>query len=123
MKLKELVSCYLTNIYDCNKDTFEESITLFQEHANTFETDWKRFTKSEGKVVFKKGASISLIFDYSSTSPEVQVIFEFDPEKQQMKVSVGNWGFPFEPLMSKKRYIVLSENIHSFIKRRCDPGI
>ena len=34
---------------------------------------------------------------------------------EQMKISVGNWGFPFEPLMSKHRYLELLENIHSYI--------
>lgn len=115
MKLKEIVSCYLTKTYDCDKDSFDEVVALFHDHANTFEADWRKFTKSEDKVVFKKGSSVSLTFDYSGTKLEVQVIFEHDPEQGQMKLSVGNWGFPFEPLMSKTRYLELLENIHSFI--------
>jgi len=115
MKLKEIVSCYLTKTYDCDKEAFGEVVALFHAHANTFEDDWRRFTNSGDKVVFKKGSAVSLTFDYSGTKLEVHVIFEHDPELSQMKLSVGNWGFPFEPLMSKTRYLELLENIHGFI--------
>ena len=115
MRLKEVVSCYLTKNYACNKATYDEVVALFHDHANTFEQDWQRFTESEDKVVFKKGASVALTFDYSGSELEVQVIFEYDSNAQQLMLSVGNWGFPFEALMSKTRYLELLENIHSFI--------
>ena len=115
MKLKEIVSCYLTKAYDCDKETFDEVVSLFSDHANTFEADWRKFTKSEDKVVFEKGSSVALTFDYSGAKLEVQVIFEYNAEERQMKLSVGNWGFPFEPLMSKTRYLDLLENIHTFV--------
>ena len=115
MKLKEIVSCYLTKTYECDKETFVEVIALFHGHANTLEADWRKYTKSADKVVFKKGPSVALTFDYSGPKGEVQAVFEYDPDERRLKLSVGNWGFPFEPLMSKKRYRKLLENIHSFI--------
>jgi len=115
MKLKEIVSCYLTKTYGCDKTTFDEVVSIFHEQANTFEADWRRFTKTDDKVVFKKGASVALTFDYSGSKLEVQVIFEYDQDERQLKLSVGNWGFPFEPLMSKTRYLELLESIHSFV--------
>ncbi len=115
MKLKEIVSCYLTKTYKSDRETFEELVSLFQDKSNTFEEDWQKFTKSEDRVIFKKGTPVSLTFDYSGAKLEVQVIFEFNEQENHMKLSVGNWGFPFEPLMSKNRYLQLLESIHGFI--------
>ena len=115
MKLKEIVSCYLTKSYKCDRATYGEIVDLFEEKANTFEDDWRKHTKSDDKVVFKKGAAIALTFHYSRPIAEVQVFFEYDEQSEEMKLSVGNSGFPFEPLLSKKRYLVLLEKIHSFI--------
>ena len=115
MKLKEIVSCYLTKSYKCDRATCGEIVDLFAEKANPFEEDWRKHTKSDDKVVFKKGATISLTFHYSGPIPEVQVIFEYDEQRKEMELSAGNSGFPFEPLLSKKRYLALLEKIHSFI--------
>ncbi|MCX7545435.1 hypothetical protein [Marinicella gelatinilytica] len=114
MKLKEIVSCYQTKTYVCDKTTFDKAIVAFDKHANSFENDWRKLIKTAHKVVYKKGSPVALTFDYSS-GLEVQVIFDFDSENKQMTVRVGNWGFPFEPLMAKQRYVELLDNIHSFI--------
>ena len=122
MKLKEIVSCYVSKTYVCDKKTFAEVVALFHDCVNTFDDDfeadeayWRRSTKSDDKVVFKKGASVAPTFDYSGPKGEVRVIFKYDSDEQQFKLSVGNSGFPFESLLSKSRYIDLLDNIHNFV--------
>ena len=120
MKLKEIISCYSAKVYECERSTFDKSVSVFQDHANPFENDWRESTKLNDKVIFKKGASICPTFTYSGPILEVKAIFKFDSTKQLMTVSVGNSGFPFEPLMSKQRYISLMENIHKFLIKSVD---
>ncbi|NQZ58276.1 MAG: hypothetical protein HRT88_12525 [Lentisphaeraceae bacterium] len=115
MNLEEILYCYISKDYHCSKKTFTEIVALFCDHANAFETDWRKFTKSEQKTVFKKGAAVSFGFDYSGSKMEVQVIFEHDRQNEKLRLSVGNWGFPFEPLLSKGRYTKLFDQIHAFI--------
>lgn len=113
MRLKEIVSCYPSKSFKGNRTEFESLVERFESKANSFECDWKRKEKSPDKIEFKKGKSISLTFDYSGTNLEVQVIFEFHEEKNEITIAAGNWGFPFEPLLSKKRYLKLLENIEA----------
>lgn len=115
MKLKEIVSCYLTKCYHCDRATYDALVQMFEDRSNVFEEDWEKRVKSDTKVVFKKRAPVALTFDYSGEKLEVQVVFEYDDQKHEMKLSVGNWGFPFEPLISKKRYLELVEKIHGAI--------
>ena len=115
MRLKEIVSCYLTKSYRCNRATYDALIQMFERKSSSFGQNWKKQVKSAGKVLFKTGAPVALTFDYSGSKLEVQVIFEYDDGKDQMKLSVGNWGFPFEPLLSKKRYSEMLAKIHGFI--------
>lgn len=115
MRLKEIVSCYVTKSYDCRRPDFEEMLRLFEARGNVFEKDWKRVPKSDNRVIFLKGAPIDLTFDYTATHLEVQVIFEFEEERSRLKLSVGDTGFPFEPLLAKKRYVRLLEGIDRFL--------
>ena len=119
MKLKEIVSCFLSKVYLCTPEEFTQTISSFEKYASSFEGGWKEVQISENKTIFKKGSEIALTFDYSGTKLEVQVHFEYIEEAGYMKVSVGNTGFPFEPLLSKSRYSQLLEELHEFIHTEC----
>ena len=115
MKLKEIISCYPSFTFNGSRNTYEKVISDFESKANFLEADWQRSNKTFDKVIFKKGKSIALTFDYSKPDLEVQAVFKFDPDKNEIIVSVGNWGFPFEPLLSKKRYTEILEKIKGSI--------
>ena len=62
------------------------------------------------KWKYTRGASLGLDFKYSkSEAMQVQVVVEFS--NGELNISVGNWGFPFEPLLMKKRFIRTLERI------------
>ena len=113
MRLKEIVSCYPSKSFTGNRNEFEDLVKRFENTANSFECDWKRKEKTPNRIEFRKGRSISLTFDYSKPNLEVQVIFNFDEEKNLIEIAVGNWGFPFEPMLSKKRYMQLLDRIEA----------
>jgi len=117
MKLKEIISCYVTRTYRCDRAGFQELTRKFQQRGNSFEQDWRKQQESAGKVVFQKGAVVALS-SYSGPALQVRVVFEHDERTGQMTVSVGNSGFPFEPLLSKTRYAQLSASIHRFVQEQ-----
>lgn len=119
MKLKEIVSCYLSKVYLCTSDEFLQTLSAFERSAGRFEGNWKQVQISDTKTIYKKGSQVCLTFDYSGSKLEVQVHFEYIEETGYMKVSVGNTGFPFEPLLSKSRYSKLLEELHEFILVEC----
>ncbi|MDP0490677.1 MAG: hypothetical protein Q7Q71_06480 [Verrucomicrobiota bacterium JB023] len=115
MRLREIVFCYPSRSFRGSRTDFEDLVERFEIKANPFERDWRRKDKSSDRIEFKKGRGVSLTFDYSNSNLEVQVIFEFDEQKNEIVISAGNWGFPFEPLLSKKRYLKLLDSIEFFL--------
>ena len=117
MKLKEFVSCYQTKTYACDRVSFKQVVSAFQKQAKMARKPWKKIIKSDDKVLFKQGCPVGLTFNYSGDHLEIQAIFEFDEKRQQMTLSVGNWGFPPEPLLSKRRYIKKLGEISHFVEQ------
>jgi len=115
MSLKEILSCYVSKSYKCDKEIFQKAQAYFESAYKYAEESWKRKTISDTKVVFTKGSGIILTFNYSrNTGLQVKTVLEYDESSKILKMKVGNSGFPFEPLLSKKRYENLIELIHSY---------
>ena len=95
MNIKEIVYCYVSDIVEAPSDMkgLRESFV-----ANGFIE--KEISPS--KFLYKRGASLALEFNYDSEAIEMQVILE--KSGKDLRISVGNWGFPFEPLMMKRRF-------------------
>lgn len=84
------------------------------------EEEWKKGTVEPGRAVYSKGESIVFMFNYTSPTLEVKAILEHSEPERLVTLSIGNSGFPFEPLMAKPRYQALLKKIDKFIK---DTGI
>jgi len=95
MNLKEIVHCYVSDTVPVPTDmkTLRDSFI-----ANGFNEK----VISQNKYLFKRGAALALEFNYNSDAIEMQVILE--KKENHLKISVGNWGFPFEPLLMKNRF-------------------
>jgi len=106
VKFKEIVYCYVDKTISIPEDmtSLRKSFT-----GNGFVEK----ELSQNRWLFKRGAAFALEFDYNSEAIQMQVILEIVDGK--LKVSVGNWGFPFEPLMMKKRFQKNLEEIISQI--------
>ena len=102
MKLKEIVSCYVSKRVPKPHD-------MQQLRQSFVDNGFSEKEVSPQEWLYKRGAPIALEFDYSSEAIEIQVILKDLGEA--LDVSVGNWGFPFEPLMSKKRYQATLEKV------------
>ena len=119
MRLKSIISHFETGSYALEQRAFDGIVDGFEKRGNVFEPDWRRVDASETRVVFVKGASVSMTFNYAdSTAPEVKVIFEYSPDSKALQVSVGNSGFPFESFLARKRYARLFAGIDRFIRER-----
>ena len=116
MKLGEIVSCFVSSSYRCAPEQFGQLVAAFEERANPFERDWRRVEETAKRVVFKKGAAVSATADYDGPVAEVQAVFELDTDQKTLTLTVGNRGFPFEPLLAKKRYQRLLERIGQFLE-------
>lgn len=95
MNIKEIVCCYVSESLEAPSDmkALRESFI-----ANGF----KEQEISPNKFKYKRGTAIALEFNYDSEAIEMQVILE--SSGNELTVTVGNWGFPFEPLMMKSRF-------------------
>ncbi|MHA7879226.1 MAG: hypothetical protein ACX931_05530 [Saccharospirillum sp.] len=95
MKLREIVCCYISRDVVAPKDmnALRKSFT---------DNGFREKVLCDNRFLYKRGAPIALEFNYDSEAIEVQVILERAGD--QLKISVGNWGFPFEPLMMKGRF-------------------
>jgi hypothetical protein len=106
MKLKEIVYCYVDKTLSIPED--------MKALRESFEKNgFVQKELSPNKWMFKRGAAFALEFNYNSEAIEMQVILEIVDGR--LKVSVGNWGFPFEPLMMKNRFRKNLEEIASQI--------
>ncbi|MCP4489408.1 MAG: hypothetical protein GY820_19165 [Gammaproteobacteria bacterium] len=95
MYFKEIVCCYVSKIIPMPDD-------LPRLRKSFTENMFSEKEINPNKWQYKRGAALALEFNYNSEAIEMQVILESVGNK--LRVSVGNWGFPFEPLMMKKRF-------------------
>lgn len=95
MSLKEIVHCYVSKTTPIPSD-------MDALRASFVGNGFREKTLKEGKWLYKRGAPLALEFDYNSEAIEMQVILE--KLGNELKISVGNWGFPFEPLLMKQRF-------------------
>ena len=102
MKLKEIFSCYVRKRIPMPPDfpRLRQSIV---------ENGFSEEKVSPEKWRYKRGAQVALEFDYNSEALEIQIILR--DLGDSLIVAVGNWGFPFEPLMSKGRYEATLEKV------------
>ena len=96
MSLLDVVYCYVTETIPFNGD-FLKLRKSFRENGykekQVSDTTWK----------YTRGASLALEFNYNSEAIQMQVFLE-RTDQGNLSIKVGNWGFPFEPLLMKKRF-------------------
>ena len=95
MKIKEIICCYVS-------DTVVAPLDMKRLRESFIANGFKEKEISPSKFKYKRGASLALEFNYDSEAIEMQVMLE--KVGKDLCVSVGNWGFPFEPLMMKRRF-------------------
>jgi len=120
MLLKEIFTCYVSSTYAGDKKAFEKIQHYFQDAKRYTEEKWKQGKNDDTKAVFSKGKSLAFTFDYGSSVLEVRSIVDYSENDEQIIVSVGNSGFPFEAQLAKPRYQELLNKIDTWIK---DSGI
>jgi len=120
VSLKEIFSCYVSTTYRGDKEAFERIQQYFKDDGRATENQWKKRNADDTKAVFTAGKSFLFTFDYESSALEVRSIVAYSEADGTITVSVGNSGFPFEPLLSKPRYEKLLEKVNAFI---VDEGI
>ncbi|MCC3860063.1 hypothetical protein [Pseudemcibacter aquimaris] len=96
MSLIEIISCYVSDNVEFDGD-FSRLRKSFI--SNGFSE--KQINQEIWK--FKRGASLALEFNYNSEALQMNVFLRKINNKC-IEVKVGNSGFPFEPLMMKKRF-------------------
>jgi hypothetical protein len=106
-RLIEIVHCYVP-----------KTIIGFYGDINELESKFinagfTRLKLNGDKLVLTRGDSIVPTFDYDSEAIEMRVIIE-KIGNEQLKISVGNSGFPFEPLLMKKKFI---RNLESYVRQ------
>lgn len=112
MLLLDIVYCYVTKKVKFNGDfsllrnSFKEN-GFKEEQIN--ETTWKYII----------GAEFALEFNYNSEAIQMQVFLK-KIDDNNIEIKVGNWGFPFEPLMMKKRFI---KNLDRIAKDISEKGV
>ncbi len=92
MNLKEIVCCYVSETIDMPQDLTRLRESFVKNNYSEKEINQKKW-------LYKRGAAIALEFNYESEAIQMQVVLE--QINDSLKISVGNWGFPFEPLMMK----------------------
>jgi len=111
MQKSNPISVYIERRFPKSQRPLVES---FFQHSNRFPcAAWKPFGNSRGHG-YKKGKQVCLTLDYNSDSLEVKAYLEEDG--QNVIVSIGNSGFPFEPLMAKARYEEIANKLTSYVQ-------
>ncbi len=104
--LKELVSCWVAR--DVAGD-----VSLAQLRDSLLAIGFHVAAEEPGQRVKLKRGSMFGGFDYQSEGLEVQVILAANGDG--IRLWVGNWGFPPEPLLMKKRFRRLADRLqHDF---------
>ena len=112
MSLIDIVYCYITETIPFTGD-FEKLQKSFT--ANGF----KEQQVDDKTWKYTRGAGIALEFNYNSEAIQMQVFLKRINEKT-LTIKVGNWGFPFEPLLMKKRF---KKNLDRIVKEISSNGI
>jgi hypothetical protein len=97
VSLLDIVYCYVTETVPFNGDLERLRKSFI---ANGFKE--KQLNDSTWK--YERGSSFALEFDYGAETLQMQV-FLTQTQPNEVNLRVGNWGFPFEPLLMKKRFI------------------
>lgn len=111
MNFKEIVYCYVSKTIPMPAD-------FSQLRESFIKNEFSEKQINPNKWLYKRGAAFSLVFNYNSEVMEMQVILE--KIDNQLQISVGNWGFPFEPLMMKKRF---QKNLEEFVSQISKNGV
>lgn len=110
MKVKEIVYCYVAE-----RIAIPGDLARLQE--SFVENGFVEKECGNNKWLYKRGAALVLEFDYSAEAIEMQVFLEV--VGHELEIRVGNWGFPFEPLMMKPRF---QKNLDRFVKEISEDG-
>ncbi|MFC1800460.1 hypothetical protein ACFLYT_00210 [Nanoarchaeota archaeon] len=108
--LKDIVHCYVESIIDDRKNASEYLEKKFNDAG------WKENIK-QNKKIYTKGSKLKFTFDYVGDKLEIQIILEKISDSK-LKIKVGNWGFPFEPLLAKKRYREVHDGLIQELKEK-----
>ena len=110
MNLLDILYCYPERRFLCTDSQFQAALDLFEKRAETLGQVWNEEPETRNRIFFTKGDKVAFTLDYQSERLAIEVVYEYFPVQRQLRVAVGNWGFPFEPLLSKPRYLrLLSE--------------
>ncbi|MBV7327999.1 hypothetical protein KFU94_07010 [Chloroflexi bacterium TSY] len=115
MLLNEIFSCYVSNTYQGDKQTFKQIQRYFEEVGLGGEERWRQVKADETRVIFAKGKSVAFTFDYQSEILEVRSRIDYTEPDGLITVSVGNSGFPFEARLAKSRYQMLLNKIDAYL--------
>lgn len=102
MKLKEIVSCYV-------RERVRKPEDMARLRRSFVENGFTEESIAPGHWLYKRGAAFALTFDYQSEAIEIQIYLREIGD--ELEISVGNWGFPFEPTLSKQRYVRTHERV------------
>jgi hypothetical protein len=102
MKANNPVSVYIVRTLPSDSRGVLKS--YFEESNRLGESAWVEFSSARGSG-YKQGKQVAFTFAYESNSLEVKVWIE--EADDGVVISVGNSGFPFEPMLAKKRSSVI----------------
>lgn len=112
MKRNNPISVYVEKRYPIEHIGLIED---FFEQANRFPgADWQKFSSSRGSG-YRQGRQLALTLDYESDSLEVKAYIE--ESESEVVVSIGNSGFPFEPMLAKSRYEDIANKLNRHVQR------
>ena len=92
----DIVYCYVSDQIFFDGD--------FSKLQNSFRNSgFKEKRISDTIWKYTRGSAFALEFNYDSEALQMQVFLE-KLGSETLSIKVGNWGFPFEPLLMKKRF-------------------
>ena len=92
----DIVYCYVSDQIFFDGD--------FSKLQNSFRNSgFKEKRISDTIWKYTRGSAFALEFIYDSEALQMQVFLE-KLGSETLSIKVGNWGFPFEPLLMKKRF-------------------
>ena len=107
VRLVEIVSCWEERTIPPGQDR-----ALIE--ASLGKAGFVRMSSSQATTRFRRGSAVGGL-DYNSEGLEVQLRVTSSRDGS-ISIKVGNWGFPFEPLLMKPRFRRLADRIASDIE-------